>query len=137
MSNRLQRTATLLLALGLLAPAALAREVRLSARVNEPFELNGRSFPASAIVVEHVREYTPSSALSEVWVGTEFIGLLRADRVEDCRCSESTSLSFERNARGTLVLVGYSSATHSVHGEFRFHAARVEAQPAPAVAQAD
>jgi hypothetical protein len=36
-----------------------------------------------------------------------------------------------------LVLVGYSSATHSVHGEFRFHDARVEAPPAPAVAQAD
>ena len=108
-----------------LAPVGLAREVRLSARVNEPFELNGKRFPASAIVVEHLRDYTPSSSLSEVWVGSEFVGVLRADRVDTQDPGDATSLAFERDGRGTLVLVGYSSAVHGVHGEFRFHDARV------------
>jgi len=103
-----------------LAPAALARDVRLSARVTEPFELNGKLYPASSIVVEHVRDYTPSSVLSEVWVGSEFVGLLRADRVELQGGVDSTSIAFERDARGTLVLVGYSSVVPGVRGEFRF-----------------
>jgi hypothetical protein len=107
----------------------------LSAHVIEPFQVSGRLFPASAIVIEHVRDYTPSSALSEVWVGTEFVGLLRADRVESAASDGRTSLAFERDARGTLVLVGYESAAHGM-GAFRFHDARVESAPGPALAAA-
>jgi len=123
------------LALGLaLAAPSVAGDRRLSARVAEPFELNGKLYPASSIVVEHVRDYTPSTSLSEVWVGSEFVGLLRADRVATPDNSGAASLSFERDARGTLALVGYASPAHGVHGEFRFQAVPAAAGPTPLVA---
>ena len=137
MKHPSHRSAVILVALAAalaLAPGALARDVRLSARVTEPFELNGKLYPASPIVVEHVRDYTPSSVLSEVWVGSEFVGLLRADRVEPQGGVESTSIACERDARGTLVLVGYSSVVPGERGEFRFHGARADGPHAPAAA---
>jgi len=123
------------LVLGLtLVTMAAAGDRRLSARVSEPFQLHGKLYAAGSIVVEHVRDYTPSMSLCEVWVGPEFVGLLRADRVETPDGSASASLRFERDARGTLVLVGYASPVHGVHGEFRFLTAAPAAGPNPLVA---
>jgi hypothetical protein len=106
---------------------------RFSARVDEPFELNGKLYPAGTIVVDPLRDYTPTSALAEVWIGADFVGLLRADRVPSSPARDRASLTFERDLEGTLVLVGYASSAHGVHGEFRFQE-KVAAEPGPVVA---
>ena len=130
-TSRLATLGTLMLGLVLVAPAIAGN--RFTARVDEPFELNGKPYPAGTIVVDPLRDFTPSAALAEVWVGSEFVGLLRADRVQVSPARDRASLTFERDARGTLVLVGYASPSHGVHGEFRFQV-RPVAEPVPVVA---
>ncbi len=109
-----------------------AAGTKLTARVAEPFEIAGKPYPAGSLVVEHLRDYTPSTSLSAVWVGSEFVGVLRADRVVRDGISPTGSLTFERDSKGVLVLVGYASAAHGVHGEFRFQAAAVPSEVSPA-----
>jgi len=110
-------TAAFVWAVLLAGPAAAGN--KLTARMDEPFEINGKLYAAGSLVVEHLQDYTPSTSLSEVWAGSEFVGVLRADRVAGAGDEESGSLTFLRDARGTLVLFGYGSAAH---GEFQFQA---------------
>ena len=50
---------------GLLAPPVPAASPRLVVHLNEPFEVNGELYPAGMVSVKKVRDYNPSSSLSD------------------------------------------------------------------------
>ena len=81
---------------------------RLSVTVSEPFEFQGRIWPAGPLSVMPTREYNPSSSLDEIWIGTECLGRMFADRRPAADPTERDVVFFERNANQRLVLVGYS-----------------------------
>lgn len=102
------------------APSGVADERRVVANVEEPFEINGRTYPAGEVSVKAVGAYNPSSLLSEVWVGRECLGVFPASRVSADTPTVSDSVTFKRTADGHLTLVGFASADSSDAGEYRF-----------------
>ena len=116
-----------ILATVLLASVASAETHRWVVDMAEPFEVDGTLYPAGSLTLKHVRALNPSASLSEVWVGERCLGLLRADRVAGAPAPTGDALTFERDARGHLVLVGYTSPGHGVRGGFRFERHAAEA----------
>lgn len=113
--------AALALAVMVFAPS-LAESSRLTAQVDESFEIDGVVYPAGRLTVKAVRDYTPSSVLSEIWVGGECLGLFRATKVAPGAAGGSDALTFERSATGRLVLVGYSAGNRPDPSAYRFEA---------------
>lgn len=111
--------AALALAVTIFAPS-LAEPGRLSASVDESFEIDGRVYPAGRLTVKAVRAYNPSVVLGEIWVGTECLGLFRATKVAPGSVETPDALSFERSAEGRLELVGFSAALRPEPGVYRF-----------------
>lgn len=100
--------------------------LRLSVNVSEPFEFQGRIWPASKLsVVPREVTYSPTSTLDEIWIGTECLGRLFADRQAAATSPDQDVVFFERNADQRLVLVGY--ALRGSNESFRY-------RPGPAAA---
>lgn len=72
-------------------------------KIDERFEVNGRIFPASTLVVRAVTDYTPVATLNEIQVGAENLGMLLAYEVTGEPASDDL-LVFRRAADGHLVL---------------------------------
>jgi hypothetical protein len=102
------------------APSGVADERRVVVRVDEPFEMNGRTYPAGEVTLKAVRAYNPSSLLSEVWVGRECLGVFPASRISQDAPAVGDSVTFKRAADGHLMLVGFASADSGGPGEYRF-----------------
>ena len=111
--------AALVLAVTIFAPS-LADPGRLTASVDEAFEVDGRVYPAGRLTVKSVRAYNPSVVLGEIWVGGDCLGLFRATKVAPGSSATSDALSFERSAAGRLALVGFSASARPVPGVYRF-----------------
>jgi len=90
------------------APAADAAAQGIRARVDEPFEVQGRLFPHGEISIRERSEYNPTLSLNEVCVDGESLGLLVAEISTSGAPSDEPALFFEREADGHLVLVGYA-----------------------------
>jgi len=101
----------LVLALALLAvgsaPEVEAEERPLSARVDEPFTVDGKLFDAATVTLRFVGRYNPTSTLHEVRVGDECVGIFVAERVSGNSGGNLGSIILGRKRSGTLVLVGF------------------------------
>ncbi len=89
------------------APAVGARELRLTAEIAEPFVINGTLYPAGPITIRQIGDYNPSETLNEIRAGDEWIGVLRAAEIPASQRERSSSLLFERDRLGNLVLTGF------------------------------
>jgi hypothetical protein len=89
------------------APGVEARERRLTAEIAEPFVINGMLYPAGPITIRQIGDYNPSETLNEIRAGDESIGVLRAAEIPVSQRERSSSLLFERDPKGTLVLTGF------------------------------
>ncbi len=120
------RWVTVLVLAGVIALAsaspALAVGPRLSVRVSEPFEVAGRIYPAGSLSLRTIVDYNPSTAMDEVWIGNECLGLLLAERSLNGRPSDQDTVTFERNHEGRLVLVGYVLRGDGKDNVYRYRA---------------
>jgi len=118
----------LAVAVTLFAPS-LAETHRLVVRVDEPFRIGDEVYPPGRVVVKSVRSYTPTTLLSEIWVGSRCLGMFRARKLPVEEAQALDTLTFERSPHGRLSLVGFSVAGHPGHGAYRLQPA-TEADPA-------
>lgn len=79
---------------------------RVTARINEPIEFNGETYPAGTVQISEIQDYSPGATLNEIRVGGEWVGMVIARTVEGAPEADRASLVFTRNAAGTLVLEG-------------------------------
>jgi hypothetical protein len=91
-----------------LVPEARAQGPRLTVHVSEPFEFQGRLWPASTLSVLPGATYNPVATLDEVWIGTECLGRMVADRMPSAVEASDDVMLFARNAADRLVLIGYA-----------------------------
>jgi hypothetical protein len=96
--------ALLALLAGLTAPDSSAAGSRLVVRVDEPFEVNGRLFPAGELSLREVAAFSPVITLNEVCVENECLGLLLAQERSDASVAPCDEMVFRRDGRGHLVL---------------------------------
>ena len=115
------------------APSGAADERRVVVSVDEPFEVNGRLYPAGQVTVKSVRNYNPTSLLSEIWVGRECLGVFRASRVSDDAPTSDRTVTFNRTASGHLSLVGFASGKDDDQGVYRFRLQARMIDPEPKV----
>lgn len=87
-----------------LAPAH-ALDPRVSVRVNEPFEVDGRVYPAGLLSIREIAPYSPVATLNEVRFNGESIGMLLARDSERPGTSTRDELTFSRGPAGHLVLM--------------------------------
>ncbi len=95
------------------APSAMASGQRLVVSVPEPFEVDGKLFPAGVLAVRHLRDYNPSTSLDEVTAGTTRLGMMMALRQRSESPMTGDSVVFARNSDGRLTLLGYYLAGSS------------------------
>lgn len=101
------------------APVSLAGGARIVAEVAEPFEVDGRLFPAGAVTLREVSRFSPTQTLNEVWVGDECLGRLLAVNASDYWGRVDDALLFQRHPEGHLDLVGFALKGRKAQ-EFRF-----------------
>jgi hypothetical protein len=89
------------------APPAEAAERRLTAEIAEPFVINGTLYPAGPITIRQIGDYNPSETFNEIRAGNESLGVLRAAEMPASSRERNSSLLFERNPQGNLVLTGF------------------------------
>jgi hypothetical protein len=107
--NRLALIVATLAALAALsAPAVEAGNIRLTANIAEPFEINGTLYSASALTVRQLGDYTPTSTFNEIWVGDECLGMVLAADTTAHGEEVAGSLFFQRAPLGHLVLTGFA-----------------------------
>ncbi|MBZ5638090.1 MAG: hypothetical protein LAO51_04945 [Acidobacteriia bacterium] len=97
------------LTLGCLLPAVASGD-RLLVNVPEPFELDGRMFPAGVVSLRHIGDYNPTTAIDRITVGVEDLGMHMAQRVPREAGFMAGSAVFERSPKGHLLLVGYTTS---------------------------
>lgn len=114
------------------ASAAHAHGPRLVVRLNEPFEVNGRSYPGGLLMLRSVAHYNPAASLDEVWVDNECLGLWVASKSPRPKASSHDSVLFERNALGRLVLVGYNLRGSRTDTAYRYRSRNPLAAGSPA-----
>jgi hypothetical protein len=108
-TNYWRRLALIVAALAaLFAPAVEAAGFRLSADIDEPFEVNGTIYPASSLSVRQIGDYTPTSTVNEIWVGDECLGIVLASDMQPHEEEIADSLFFRRAPMGHLVLTGFA-----------------------------
>jgi hypothetical protein len=107
------------LAVLVLAPASLAGGARIVATVEEPFEVDGRLFPAGAVTLREASRFSPTQTLNELWVGDECLGRLLAVPASDYWGRVEDALLFQRDPEGHLDLVGFALKGREAQ-EFRF-----------------
>jgi hypothetical protein len=121
--SNLTKSALLVSVLALLAaitaPGADAATQGIRARVEEPFEVQGRMFPPSDISIQELSDYNPTLSLNKVCVAGECLGLLLAETSKSEAADDEHALLFEREADGHLVLVGYSYRGSAEVQQFR------------------
>ena len=52
---------------------------RLVARIDQPFAINERLFPAGEISIRQMQRYSPSATLNQIWIDGECLGVFLAE----------------------------------------------------------
>jgi len=104
----------------LFAPMAEAGGGAIRVQLDEPFQVNGRTFSGGMLVVRTMGEYMPSATFQEVCVDGECLGQLLARENAAAGSVSDDSLIFERNADGVLVLVGVALRNEPTRDLYRF-----------------
>ena len=81
---------------------------RVVVKIDEPFMLQGQVYPAGTISIRAVSQYNPTSMLHEVCIEDQCLGVFLAERIDFETDDQRDTFRFERNAEGTLVLLGYT-----------------------------
>ena len=103
----------------LAAPEIQADERSVHVVLNEPFEINGERFDAGRVSLREVSRYTPQTTMNEIWVDETCLGLMMADASDSIGRTSDDRILFERDADGTLLLVGFAyrgERTHEFNG---------------------
>ncbi len=116
---------------------AVAGGPRLSATVSEPFEFQGRVFPAGPVSVRPMADYNPSASIDQVWIGDECLGMMVADRHPASKPSRHDAVLLERSAGGRLVLVGYVLRDQEQNSTFRYRSPAAIVTRGPAAPAGD
>lgn len=83
---------------------------RLEFDVREPFQIGSRIYPAGALQMRTVHDFTPSMKIQEVWAGEQCLGMMFARRAHAEVSPGRNVAVFRRSPQGHLVLLGYSVA---------------------------
>ena len=116
----------------LIAPVSRAASHRVVAQLGEPFLINGQRYPAGELAVRHLGSYNPSSALVQIWVDDECVGIMLATGAASGAENGESSLVFERNHRGDLVLVGFAYRGQVQQEFYRYRADETQHWVSPA-----
>jgi hypothetical protein len=106
-SARARRAAGVILAAAFVTTAG-AGGPRLVVEVDEPFLLQGQLVPAGEVSLRLVSRYNPTSTLHAVDVDGTCLGVFRAESWSSAAGDRRDTIRFERDARGRLVLTGYT-----------------------------
>ncbi len=110
---------TAVLAVGV---ASAAGTVRLVAAVPETFVVNGKVYPPGPLRIDQRRDFTPTTSLDAVGVGSATLGMFLASTIE-AESKRGDFVVFQRDGAGRMVLVGYvlASSTGSRAYRYPFH----------------
>ena len=91
----------------LIAPGVTGGNTNVRFAIDQPFHFGGRGYDAGVIAVRGVSAYTPSTAMLEVWVNGECLGMMPARRSAPTGPSSPSEALFTRDAAGRLELTGF------------------------------
>ena len=91
-----------------------------SSRLSEPFHIGGRGYEAGVIAVHGVSAFTPSTAILEVWVNGECLGMMAAHRSGPTGTAAPAEAFFRRDAEGRLELTGFQLGRRPKGAIYRF-----------------
>jgi hypothetical protein len=100
---------------------ASENHISLVVQVTEPFEVNGKLYPAGTLHVKSVRDYNPSQSINELWREGECLGYLLARKGEAGSYPvRHDTMLFTRNNQGHLILAGYVLVGQGSNELFRY-----------------
>jgi len=103
----ISRAALALAAVALIGTTANASPEEVRFEVPQTFRVAGHEFGAGVILLHSVANYTPSTALLEVWVNGECLGLMSARRMDAEAPGGRAEAVFLRADDGSLDMVGF------------------------------
>jgi hypothetical protein len=104
----------------LFAPGAVAGGTNVRFEIDQPFQLGGRDYDAGVIAVNGVSVFTPSTAMLEVWVNGECLGMMPAHRTTPAGTAALAEAFFTRDADGRLALTGFQLGARPKGAIYRF-----------------
>lgn len=93
---------------------------RLVARIDQPFAINERLFPAGEISIRQVQRYSPSATLNQIWIDGECLGVFLAEVLAGDDVPANHSLHFDRDSENRLVLAGFAFGGERARAFYRF-----------------
>jgi hypothetical protein len=102
------------------APGAVAGDMHVRFEVGQPFRVGARGYDAGVIAVHVLAAYTPSTAMLEVWVNDECLGMMPAYRSASDDASGQAEALFRRDDDGRLELTGFQLAERPSGATYRF-----------------
>jgi hypothetical protein len=87
--------------------AEAADEPQIRFQILRPFSVGGHGFDAGVISVHSISSYTPTTAILEVWVNGECLGLMTAHRSSPEGPTARTEALFHRGDDGRLEMLGF------------------------------
>jgi hypothetical protein len=82
--------------------------------------VGSRGFEAGVIAVHSISLYTPSTALLEVWVNGECLGMVTAHRSVSEEPARRTQALFHRDDDGRLEMIGFQVTGRPSGTTYRF-----------------
>lgn len=104
----------------LIAPGVSAGSTHVRFEIDQPFRIGGRGYDAGVIAVRNVSAYTPSTAMLEVWVNDECLGMMPAHRSTPAGTAALAEALFARDADGRLELTGFQLGARPKGAIYRF-----------------
>ena len=101
-------------------PAAAAADAHVRFEIGQPFTVGGRGFDAGVIAVHNVSAYTPTTAMLEVWVNGECLGMMPAYRSAAEDPTGQAEALFKRDDDGRLELTGFQLTGRPRSSTYRF-----------------
>ena len=101
-------------------PAAHAADAHVRFEIGQPFSVGGRGFDAGVIAVQNISPFTPTTAMLEVWVNGECLGMMPAYRTAADDVSGQAEALFRRDDDGRLELTGFQLAGRPRSSIYRF-----------------
>ena len=104
----------------LIAPGVSAGGTHVRFEIDQPFHFGGHGYAAGVIAVHGVSFFTPTTAMLEVWVNDECLGMLPAHRSTPAGTAAAAEALFARDADGRLELTGFQLGARPKGAIYRF-----------------
>jgi hypothetical protein len=102
------------------APGVAAVRTHVRFEIDQPFRIGERGYDAGVIAVQNVSAYTPSTAMLEVWVNNECLGMMPAYRSAAADGAGDAEALFRRDGDGRLELTGFQLSGRPEGAIYRF-----------------